>query len=770
MNRIKDIIEGRDVEALLRDTIDNIYQKGPVSISDMETLSYIRCYHPKLFKLYKESVLMASGLFYKNTEDTPKTLKDLVLRNYKDGIHAIYEKDYTPMQAEMLQSIGDNQVFSFSAPTSTGKSYVFRQLISQAKSDVVVVVPSRALINEYYIKLTETITDKSVNILTYVDLINLAHRSRNVFIVTPERCSALFHNANQLNIELFLFDEAQLGDEESVRGLRYDGLVRRANKHFPNAKFVFAHPFIANPEAQITKNNLQQDQSDTRRYQYKNIGQMFLLYSVEDNKYYHFGINTKEMGKIKQDCYFDPIQQAIHSGGSVLIYMSKTKVAKYDFLKEYDRYVRMCPEIKNEMVDEVIEELKQYTGGTTTDNSDFYSQFISLLRRGIVIHHGSMPLRTRALVEKFVNNRQCRLCFSTSTLEQGINMPFDVVLLDRFENSKPLAVKNLIGRAGRSSEKNKFDIGFVVVTSSANMTNLRKILLADNRIKEDSSLDVHDKLDEDFSEYKKAINNGTMDDRFNLPPVVINRVIEGDGADEIKAVLDLMFNNAGELITKDLYKREWRLIDNSIRAVYQRHLGRQLVEGEKRVFDTAVHLMIHRLLFHPTFKQLCIMRYQYASKYHERKERKRKGISSDDLTSNFITGYNDLPNKSLNVFSLFPEGTKAKDVSYDAILYDTYDYLDKLIDFSLGELFYATFVSYYEKTNDARAERLAKLLRYGTEDPRYIWMIRYGMEFEDIENLDEHIESIDENGIVFKESIGDVSESQKKVVERYIYN
>ena len=41
MNRIKDIIEGREVEALLRATIDNIYVNGPVSISDMETLSYI---------------------------------------------------------------------------------------------------------------------------------------------------------------------------------------------------------------------------------------------------------------------------------------------------------------------------------------------------------------------------------------------------------------------------------------------------------------------------------------------------------------------------------------------------------------------------------------------------------------------------------------------------------------------------------------------------------------------------------------------------------
>ena len=293
----------------------------------------------------------------------------------------------------------------------------------------------------------------------------------------------------------------------------------------------------------------------SKAYKYKNIGQMFLLYSVKDNKYYHFGIDTQQMGRYKEDCYFDPVQKTIHSGGSVLIYMSKNKVANYSFLKEYDRYVKMCPDIKDDLVDGIIEELKQYTGGTTTDNSDFYSQFISLLRKGIVIHHGSMPLRTRAMVEKFVNNHLCRLCFSTSTLEQGINMPFDVVVLDRFENSKPLAIKNLIGRAGRSSDDDVFDVGFVVVTSPSNMSNLRQILLSDNLIKGRSSLDIHDALDDDFHDYKEAINNGTMDDRFNLPPVIINRLVEGDGSDEIRAVLEIVFDANGQLISREVYQQ-----------------------------------------------------------------------------------------------------------------------------------------------------------------------------------------------------------------------
>lgn len=768
MNRIKNIIEGREVEALLQATIDNIFVNGPVSISDMETLSYIKYYHAELFERYKQSILLASGLFYKPLNTEAKNLKELILQDYREVISTNLAGNYTPMQADLLTSIDRNNIFSFSAPTSTGKSFVFRQLIESSEHDVVIIVPSRALINEYYLNLTNSIIDKSVNILTNVDIINRAHSRKNVFIVTPERCGMLFNHVNELSIDLLLFDEAQLGDEISVRGLFYDGLIRRCSHSFPYAKFVFAHPFITNPYAQIEKNHLSGQDIQSKAYSYRNIGQMFLLYSSETNKYYHFGIDKSIMGGTRTDCYFDPVERAIHTNGSTLIYMSKAKVVNYDFLKEYDRYIKMCPEIHTEMVDNIIEELKQYTGGNTSENGYYYSHFISLLRRGIVIHHGSMPLRTRTLVEKFVNNKLCRLCFSTSTLEQGINMPFDVVVLDRFENSKPLAIKNLIGRAGRSSNKDDFDIGYVVVTSEANMTNLRKILLEDSRIKNYSSLDRQDALDEDFHEFKEAINNNTMDNRFNMPPVVLQRIVEGDGSQEVRNVLDIMFDRGGNLIPKDNLKNIAIPAIVGMQKIYERSLGRSLGDGEKNVFEIAIKLMLIRLFFHATFKQLCRWRYNNASRLEERKQLEKKGQKSDRLFSAFITGYSDLPKKDLHVFSIFPKGTKAKDVSYDAILYDTYDFLDKLIDFKLGELFYATFMSYYEKNQDERAERFSKLLRYGTDNSRHIWMIRYGMEFEDIEKLDAHIRSIDANGIDFYDSINEVSEKDKEVIKRYM--
>ena len=78
--------------------------------------------------------------------------------------------------------------------------------------------------------------EKTHNVLTFVDRINTKFAKRNIFILTPERSRELFKNKSWLNIDLILFDEAQLSDEKSVRGLYFDSIVRRALKSFPDAK------------------------------------------------------------------------------------------------------------------------------------------------------------------------------------------------------------------------------------------------------------------------------------------------------------------------------------------------------------------------------------------------------------------------------------------------------------------------------------------------------------------------------------------------------
>ena len=180
--------------------------------------------------------------------------------------------------------------------------------IHDSKNDVVVVVPSRALINEYFINISNQINDKTINILTFIDNINTSIAKRNIFVVTPERCRELFKQKENFEVDLFLFDEAQLSNENSKRGLFYDSIIRRCQKAYPKAKFVFAHPFVKNPISQIDKNHFNPQTSNAISYNQKNVGQVFMQID-EQGKFYHFGIDQQIMGKNRVLCPFDPIQK-----------------------------------------------------------------------------------------------------------------------------------------------------------------------------------------------------------------------------------------------------------------------------------------------------------------------------------------------------------------------------------------------------------------------------------------------------------------------------
>ena len=288
-NIIAKIRRGEDLNQIIDYVKSEIYQNGPRSSVVLEIASYFKLFQPEYFKKYEQEIITTMGLFFKHPQI--ENLAGSVFEMYHQELKGEFGNDYTPMQADILKKIRDLQYFSFSAPTSTGKSFVFRHLISECSNDVVVIVPSRALINEYYDRLNRLVDRKSVNVLTFVDRINTKHVHRNIFILTPERAKELFKNKDWLKIDLILFNEAQLSDEHSVRGLYFDSIVRRALKYFPNSKFVFAHPFIENPEAQLQKNDIEiiNTTATYSNYELKNVGQIFYTHDITSQKFYHFG-------------------------------------------------------------------------------------------------------------------------------------------------------------------------------------------------------------------------------------------------------------------------------------------------------------------------------------------------------------------------------------------------------------------------------------------------------------------------------------------------
>ncbi len=772
-NLIANILSNNEVEQILVDTIDRIYQFGTDDFSDLEILSYIKMYQPQLFSKYEQSILYTMGLFFKNANIT--SFRDLVFDLYKAKIKDDFKESYTPIQANIIKHIENNRHFSFSSPTSTGKSFVFRHIIKMFQNDIVIIVPSRALINEYFILVREILPNKDVNILTFVDLINTSKVKKNVFIITPERTKDLFRLKESLHIDMIMFDEAQLSNDASVRGLYYDSVIRRCVDYFPDAKIVFAYPFVDNPEVQYVKNKIDYNETEFKKFNQRNVGQMFYCYDANNN-FYHFGLDKERLGD-KVLVNYDPVEKLLRAQKSILIYCSKKSIYDKTIFTKFLRYMDMCEEIRDETALKLIAQFRDFIGASKLEMGDYSSQMVERLKRGIVVHHGSLPLQARYILEEFTKKGYCKICFATSTLEQGINMPFDMVWIERFEPSKPLNVKNIIGRAGRSTRYPVFDYGQVVIKETSR-SGLRRILKENVRLEEVSQLDKPTESNDDYIEYKNAIKNNEFSEEYNLTNRELARVETERAEISVKMILDNLFEDGNLIIDEDLDRAVKFQVYDAFRIIYECYLNREVTTAEKFILDSVVKIMLWKIIG-KSFSQIVWYRYSHAARTKERKDYKklieatndlnekyRYMISSRALDAHYLPMFQMIPNKNIPALNLTYK-TKAFAVDYDRIVVDTYDYLDKLIGFRLGDAFFAAFDKFHKKHDDKRAEKMCNYIKFGTNNKLEIMLLRYGFNFEEFEWLKPIIKNIDETGIEFKE-IDHLSDEQIERIKRFL--
>ena len=424
----------------------------------------------------------------------------------------------------------------------------------------------------------------------------------------------------------------------------------------------------------------------------------------------------------------------------------------------------------------LIEKLRAYIGASQLGKGDYASSLIEYLKRGIVVHHGSLPLEGRKIIEEFTRKGHCRLCFATSTLDQGINMPFDLVWIERFEPSKPLNVKNLIGRAGRSTKNNAiFDLGQIVIEDTKK-SGLRSVLKNETHLSEVSQLDMDTDSNDDYREYKEAIKNDEFSEEYNMTNAEVERVSSNRSCGIVEKILDALFVE-GEIQISPMV--ESTMSADVIHAydlfsdLYTCYLGRYLTEAEDRIVKTAIKILMWKIKG-KTFSQIVWNRYSYAARTYERREIQAdqtkpeyfRNMEARGLPARWISQYQPIPNKKITSLSI-THNTLAFAVDYDRVVFDTYDYLDKLIGFRFGDAYYAAFSLYGEKYQDKRATKMANYIRYGTNDKKEIMMLRYGFDFEDFEWLSPIIKSISEEEIVFSD-VTALLEEQSRKIERYL--
>lgn len=768
---LNDIINEKNVEDCLIEIINYIHIKGPINPVHMEQLTYIKNFNPVIFSRYEKKLLYTLGLFYKVNE--PESIIEKVYEIFSETIRYESNRNFTPVQAHAYKQILEKKYFSFSAPTSAGKSFLFRELIQNTNDDIVIVVPSRALISEY-LNILYTLVDNTVLVLSFIENINIINIKRRIFVITPERGVELFKNIYKFNIKLFLLDEAQIS-EEDIRGLKFDSFVRRIDSFLPDAKKVFAHPFIENPDAQLKKHGFNTDNS-FYKYEQLTVGKQYI--SFKKNKFKYFSPFEDFSKSINRNI----IKEVLLNRGTLLIYISKNKIYENQHIIDFDEYINLCPKITDLNALKLINELESFIGSSST-NPEKFSLLIDMMKQGVVIHHGSIPLKARLIIEKFVNSNYASICFATATLIQGINMPFDVVWIDNFLNMTPLNLKNLIGRAGRTSSKlNTFESGYVIIKES-NLKTFSGRLKESVRISEISKIDEdYSSIGEDYRDIVDAIINDSFNDDLYLTNSQIERLKDHSIIKDIKFILDNFLIVGIPITGSDYYHLEDKVrkkIKDSFRKIYTQHLRKdKLSRAESSVLSTAIPIMLWHIQG-KSFSEMVSLRHAFITEKDKRRKiislLRRKEISSkkakemlNEIPVRYSPTASSLPNSKLSDSSLFTRGTLAVDVNYDTLVYDTYDYLDKVISLSIIDPLCAAFQIYFDETTDNRALIMKNFIRYGTNNNIEIWLMRYGLSFEEIELLYEYIDTVDENQIVFKKSITDVNIKNYDLIKRYI--
>lgn len=395
-------------------------------------------------------------------------------------------------QIEILNILKDNNLF-LSAPTSFGKTFLMLEYIKRNEesiNNIIIIIPTLALMNELLKKIYNLFSDR------YNICINAKEEftDRNIFIFVPERSDYNFlDKISKMSIDLLIFDEIYKLQASNKRERSSDDRLIYMNKVYLDLvkkakKISLLGPYI---------NSVSFDRSklDIVKY-YTNYlpvyNKITVLQSEED------WINYVQLDK-------------------QLIYFSSPE----SIYKNIELIINKIPEDKY-FIDKYNKEIKYLEDNI---NKDWY--VISLLKRGIGIHHGKTPMFLRKFYENEYNKNNIKILLCTNTLMEGINTPTNSLIIvdDPGSNFK---MNNLIGRVGRLNPADP-KIGSIIISSEKAASNLNssnswldlKILAEDDEINDDDEIIY---LEKEYSDKEKNESLNKKIEMLNQNNITVEQI------------------------------------------------------------------------------------------------------------------------------------------------------------------------------------------------------------------------------------------------------
>ncbi len=416
----------------------------------------------EIFQTFANSIMIKLGnfpalsLFDKTfNSDIKQSYEILLEKSLKETYQQIPKSKFifTDTQYKIFESLKNHNHFSFSGPTSLGKSFIIsafiRYLITEHRGtdNLVILVPSRALINQTVTKLKQDFRDESnYTVLAHptVPTIFRNAESRYIFVFTPERLIAYLSNINNPKLDYLFVDEAQkiISQKDTRSPLYYHAILQAERK---SVKLYFASPNIQNPE--IFLQLFEKSMDEKIAIKTAPVAQNRYFLDLIDNKCMMFSDNNTDYNipiNFKNKEFFFWLNKLGKEDKNIIYCNSKLDTVKYalDFSKTR-------PIKKDKSLMEVIKLVKEYL------HEKYY--LIDCLEKGVAFHFGNLPQLIRERIEQLFENKVIDYLFSTSTLLEGVNLPAKniFILVNKIGNSKFTDIDfwNLAGRAGRMTKE-----------------------------------------------------------------------------------------------------------------------------------------------------------------------------------------------------------------------------------------------------------------------------------------------------------------------------
>lgn len=361
---------------------------------------------------------------------------------------------FTDPQYQLFEAMKDSNHFSFSGPTSFGKSFIMDAFIQYIITErhgidnIVILVPTRALINQVTARLKRAIINENYKVLAHpvVPAIYKNRMLKYVFVFTPERLISYLGEKENPVINYMFIDEAHkiIAEKDSRSPLYYHAILLAERK---SIKLYFASPNIPNADVflQLFEKSVDEQmiikESPVAQNRFfidyvEGKGRMFTE-TGEDIVFNDFG--KKEQG------YVSKLLQKLGRNCKNIVYCN-TVADTIDFALQFSKNL---PEQSDPRIDSLIELIKTYV------HKEYF--LIDCLKKGVAFHFGRLPQRIRERIEKLFEEKVIDYMFCTSTLLEGVNLPAKNIFIfsNAIGNSKFSDVDfwNLAGRAGRLSKE-----------------------------------------------------------------------------------------------------------------------------------------------------------------------------------------------------------------------------------------------------------------------------------------------------------------------------